>query len=69
MLPLKNKELKAHEDAKICYICGKYFIKNSLGIYIIEMLEIIAIIKVNKEVHHSTFVIWNLTCLMKPCSF
>ena len=57
MLPLTNKELKAHEDAKICYICGNYFIKNSLGIYIIEMLEIIAIIKVNKEVHHSTFVI------------
>ena len=57
MLPLTNKELKAHEDAKICYICGKYFIKNSSGIYIIEMLEIIAIIKVNKEVHHSTFVI------------
>ena len=57
MLPLTNKELKAHEDAKICYICGKYFIKNSLGIYIIEMFEIIAIIKVNKEVDHSTFVI------------
>ena len=57
MLPLTNKELKAHEDAKICYICGKCFIKNSLWIYIIEMLEIIAIIKVNKEVDHSTFVI------------
>ena len=27
MLPLTNKELKAHEDAKICYIWGKYFIK------------------------------------------
>ena len=28
MLPLTNKELKAHEDTKICYICGKYFIEN-----------------------------------------
>ena len=27
MLSLTSKELKAHKDAKICYICGKYFIK------------------------------------------
>ena len=27
MLSLTNKELKAHKDTKICYICGKYFIK------------------------------------------
>ena len=27
MLPLTNQELKAYEDAKICYIWGKYFIK------------------------------------------
>ena len=32
MLPLMNKELKAHNDARICYIWGKSFIKNSLGI-------------------------------------
>ena len=23
MLPLTKKELKSHEDAKQCYICGK----------------------------------------------
>ena len=22
----KNKQLKSHEDAKVCSICGKYFI-------------------------------------------
>ena len=27
ILPLANKELKSHEDAKLCYICGNYFIK------------------------------------------
>ena len=27
MLPLTNKELKSHEDAKVCYIRAKYFIK------------------------------------------
>ena len=27
MLPLTRKELKSHEDAKECYICGKNFIK------------------------------------------
>ena len=32
MLPLINKELKSREDAKIYYIYGKYFIKNSLVI-------------------------------------
>ena len=28
MLPLTNKELKSHEDAKVCCICKNYFIKN-----------------------------------------
>ena len=27
MLPLTNNKLKAHREAKICYICGKFFIK------------------------------------------
>ena len=27
MLPLTNKELKSHKDAKVWYICEKYFIK------------------------------------------
>ena len=26
MLALTNKDLKSHEDAKVCYICGKYFL-------------------------------------------
>ena len=27
MLLLTNKELKSHEDGKVCYICGRYLIK------------------------------------------
>ena len=27
MIPLTNEELKIHEDARVCYVCGKYFIK------------------------------------------
>ena len=28
MLPLKKKELKSHQDEKVCYVCGKRFIKS-----------------------------------------
>ena len=28
MLPLKRKELKSQEDAKVCYICKIRFLKN-----------------------------------------
>ena len=28
MKPLTNEELKSHEDARVCFICGKYFLKN-----------------------------------------
>ena len=27
MLPLTKEELKSHQDAKVCYICGKGFLK------------------------------------------
>ena len=27
MSPLTKEELKPHQDAKVCYICGKRFIK------------------------------------------
>ena len=27
MLPLTKEELKSHEDAKLCYICGKRILK------------------------------------------
>ena len=27
MLPLTNEELKSHQDAKACYICGKRILK------------------------------------------
>ena len=27
MLPLTKEELKSHQDAKVCYICGKRILK------------------------------------------
>ena len=27
MIPLTNQELKSNEYARVCYICGKYFLK------------------------------------------
>ena len=27
MLPLTKKELKSHQDSKVCYICGKRILK------------------------------------------
>ena len=27
MLPLTKEELKSHQNAKVCYICGKNFLK------------------------------------------
>ena len=38
MLPLTNKELKAYKEARICYICRKCFIKNSLMIQTIKKI-------------------------------
>ena len=57
MLTLTKEELKSHQDAKVCYICGKSFWKSLLMIKIIGMLEIIAIRQVNIEVQHIVFVI------------
>ena len=28
MLPLTKEELKSHQDAKVCYICGKRILKS-----------------------------------------
>ena len=36
MLSLTIKKLKSHEDTKVCYLCGIYFIKNFLMIKTIE---------------------------------
>ena len=27
MIPLTNEGLKSYEYAKVCYVCGKYFLK------------------------------------------
>ena len=55
MLPLMKEELKSHQDAKVCYVCGK----------IVGKFEVIATIQVNIEVQHIVYVIQDLMCLMK----
>ena len=57
MLPLTNQELKAYEDAKICYIWGKYFIKKLFRDINYPKLETIAITQTNIEVQHTAFII------------
>ena len=29
MLPLTKEELKSHQDAKVCYICGKIILNKA----------------------------------------
>ena len=43
MLPLTKEQLKSHQDAKVCYNCGKRLLKSLLMIKIIENLKTIAI--------------------------
>ena len=56
-LPLTNKELKSHEDGKVCCICGKYFVEKLF-------------LKVRDHCHYTeawrtAFVIQKLMCPMK----
>ena len=54
MLALTKEELKSHQDAKICYICGKRILKKlSKSIN----CRIIVIIQVNMEAQYIVFVI------------
>ena len=57
MLPLTKEELKPHQDAKVCYICGKRILKKLSKSTNYGKLEIIAIIQVNIEAQHTVFVI------------
>ena len=57
LLPLTKEELKSDQDAKLCYICGKIFIKKLANDKIIGKLVIILIIHVNVEAQHIVFVI------------
>ena len=57
MLPLTKEELKSHQDAKVCYNCGKRLLKSLLMTKFIENLKTIAIMQVDTEVQHIVFVI------------
>ena len=57
LLPLSKEESKSHQDAKVCYICGKKSLKSSLKAQITGKLKIIAIIQENIEAQHIVFVI------------
>ena len=65
MLPLTKEELKSHQYVKVCYICGKRFLKKFAMTKIIEKLETMVILQVNIEVQHIIYLIKNLMCLMK----
>ena len=45
VLPLTKEELKSYQDAKVCYICGKRFLKKLLMIKIMKKLDIIVIFR------------------------
>ena len=55
--PLTKEELKSHQDANVCYICGKSILRKPTKSKNYRKLEIIAIIQVNTEVQHIVFVI------------
>ena len=57
MILLTNKELKITKMQKFITFAGKESDKSLLKINIIEKLEIIAIIQINKEVQHIVFVV------------
>ena len=57
MILLTNKELKITKMQKFITFAEKEYDKSSLKINIIEKLEIIAIMQINKEVQHIVFVV------------
>ena len=54
MLPLTKEELKSHEEAKACYICGEEILKKFSQN---KNYRKIVIIQVNIEPQHIVFVI------------
>ena len=56
MFPLTKKELKSHQDATVCYIYGRSFLKQFAKNEIIKTLETISILQVNTEVQHIVYV-------------
>ena len=48
MLPLTKEELKSHQDAKVCYICGKRILKKlSKSINYQKVRDLLFIIQIN----------------------
>ena len=54
---LTEEDLKFNQHSAVCYICKKKFTKSLLKIKNIVKLETIAILLLNIEVQHITFVI------------
>ena len=57
MLPLTKEQLKSHQDTKAWCIYGKRILKSSQKLYVVETLEIIAIIQAYTEAHYIVFAI------------
>ena len=54
---LTNKQWESNENAEICYVCKEMFEDKYAKDKDIVRLEIIAIIRVNKELLHVVYVI------------
>ena len=57
MLPLTKEKLKLHQDAKICYICGKKILRKLSKSINYWKVRGIAILQIAIEAQHIVFVI------------
>ena len=57
MLLLTKEELKSYQDAKVCYICGKRFLKKFTNDKTIEKLDAMVTSQINIELQHIVYII------------
>ena len=57
MLTLIKEELKSHQDAKVCYICGKRFLKKFANDKNYRKVRDYCHLQANIEVQHIIYVI------------
>ena len=62
---INKRRAKSHQDANVCYVCGKKILQKLVKNKIIEKLETIAMLQVNTEVQHIVYEIYDLMCPIK----
>ena len=65
MLLLTKEELKLHQDAKVCFVCGERNWKKPSKSVIYQKVRDHCPIQVNIEAQHLVFLIQKLMCPMK----